>query len=86
MSESHEAVPSRRMRLDLNPDEIRELHDLAAFVCQRAPGQNEALERAMWKLREAGIVALGPRPVAPPLVTAREREEAERAAERREAG
>lgn len=42
------------MRLDFNPYEVQELHDLVSLVCRRAPGENKHLETAMKKLRRAG--------------------------------
>lgn len=42
------------MRIDFNPFEVQELHDLLSLVCRRAPGENEHLETALKKLRRSG--------------------------------
>jgi L-asparaginase II len=42
------------LRIDFNPDEVMEVHDLLNLVCGRAPGANKHLETAIKKLRRAG--------------------------------
>lgn len=42
------------MRLDFNPHEVLELHDIVSLICRRAPGENKHLETALRKLRKAG--------------------------------
>jgi hypothetical protein len=42
------------MKIDFNPDEVMEIHDVLVFVCRRAPGENKHLETALKKLRRAG--------------------------------
>lgn len=42
------------MRVDLNPDEVQELHDALALICGREPGERPHLETAMKKLRRVG--------------------------------